>query len=172
MADCPFNWGLYYTSLLAPFPRGVYTTKRNVLFPPSLLPRFFPPSLWGCRRFKSLSIYSGKTIPTGCLYLSEILLSAVEIVFYPRHDRGEDILLGTNVQIITRDQILNLLQGQQEEFLGLCHFVKVLQGVLVRSVLQLFTSVCVREATDAQAIGRVQLSEKKLATRFPYARDL
>jgi len=81
-----------------------------------------------------------------------------EIVPHPVNDGGEDSLLGANVQLTVGDQLANLLEGQQQELLGAHHLLEVLQGVLVGSRVELLAGVGVREAADAQAVGRVKLA--------------
>lgn len=56
-----------------------------------------------------------------------------------------------------------LLQRQQHELLGLGHVHEVLQHVPVRRLQQVAARVRVREAPDAQAVGRVKLTQQELA---------
>jgi len=91
-----------------------------------------------------------------------------KIVSHPVDDGGEDSLLGTNVQLTVGDQLANLLEGQQQELLGAHHLLEVLQGVLVGPRVELLAGVGVREAADAQAVGRVKLAQQELAARIPH----
>jgi len=91
-----------------------------------------------------------------------------KVVSHPVDDGGEDSLLGANVQLTVGDQLANLLEGQQQELLGAHHLLEVLQGVLVGSRVELLAGVGVREASDAQAVGRVKLAQQELAARIPH----
>lgn len=71
-----------------------------------------------------------------------------------------------------RQQPTHLFQRQQHELLCLGHFHKVLQHVLVRRLEQVAAGVRVCEASDAQAVGGVQLTEEEFAARVPNSVEL
>jgi hypothetical protein len=84
-------------------------------------------------------------------------------VLNPVEHGREDVLLGGDVQLAVRDQLLDLLERQQQELLGPDHLLEVLEGVDVRLEVQLLAAVGVGEAADAEAVGGVQLAQQELA---------
>lgn len=65
-----------------------------------------------------------------------------------------------------------LFKWQQHELLGLGHLHKVLQDILVCWFEQVAAGVRVSEASDAQAVGGVQLAEEELTTGVPHPVEL
>lgn len=65
-----------------------------------------------------------------------------------------------------------LFQWQEHELLRLGHLHKVLQDILVGGLEQLAAGVRVSEASDAQAVGGVQLAEEELTAGVPHPVEL
>lgn len=65
--------------------------------------------------------------------------------------------------VILLSPVPHLLQRKQHELFGLGHLHEVLKHILVSRLEQVTAGVRVGEATDAQAVGGVQLAEQELA---------
>ena len=65
-----------------------------------------------------------------------------------------------------------LFQRQQHELLCLGNLHKVLQDILVCGLEQVAAGVRVSEASDAQAVGGVQLAEEELTAGVPHPVEL
>lgn len=66
----------------------------------------------------------------------------------------------------------HLFERQQHELLGFGHLHKVLQDIFVGRLEQVAAGVCISEATDAQAVRGVQLTEQELAASVSHSVQL
>lgn len=90
------------------------------------------------------------------------------VLFTPRQSKGKSF--STPRPLFQLEP--HLFEGQQHELLSLGDLHEVLEDVFVGRLEEVAAGVGVSKATDAQAVGGVELAEQELAASVPHTIEL